>query len=100
MLEIIALVFLWYQMGQILESKGYEKTLLMKLAVIFVWFGGAMVGGIIYTIYFLVRYGEQAEIQFGFAGYAFILSTALIGEGILFTIALLLKKKVPPPLPT
>lgn len=99
MLEIIGLAFLWYQMGRILESKGYEKTLLMKLAVIFVWFGGAIVGGITYVIYFFIKYGEQAEIEIGFAGYSFVFVGALIGEGILFTIALLLKKKNPPPLP-
>jgi hypothetical protein len=99
MLEIIALAFMWVQMGRILESKGYEKTLLMKLAVIFVWFGGAIVGSTVYVISYLIQHGDQAEIEFGFAGYAFIVVGALVGEGILFTVALLLKEKNLPPLP-
>ena len=100
MLEIIALIFLWGKMGSMLREKGWERTIWMQLAVIFVWFSSMLFGTVIFYTVLAFRHGadhfERIASGLRFELYITALLSAVVGTGILFLIAHLIPQKEPP----
>ena len=94
MLEIIAIWFLWTQLGKLLNNKGYESTIWMQLLLVIAWLIGEFSGVVIYGIIQVMNGGEAGS--FDALTYLCAILGAIIGAGIIFGIAILMPRKGDP----
>lgn len=94
MLEIIAIWFLWTQLGKLLNNKGYESTIWMQLLVVIAWLIGEFSGVVIYGIIQVMNGAEAGS--FDALTYLCAILGAIFGAGIIFGIAILMPRKGDP----
>ena len=97
MLEILALVFLWREMGRVLRKKG-RKPLFMQIMVVVCWWGAMFAAVFAYAVYVAVKDGPEAVDDLGVMAYVVALVGAALSQVALFGLAHLLESKGPPPL--
>lgn len=89
MLEIILVIALCKNLGARVRAKG-RTAWPFQTMLVFLWFGGELVGGIVAGIMHAIRNGGVPVDTFDLSLYAIALASAGLGAGLVYLIVALL----------
>ena len=84
MIEIIVVIFLCRRLGRFMRAKG-RRPLALQILLVLCWFGGEILGGIVFVIFQAIR-GEPVD-DLNLMFYAVALLGAACGAGLTFLLA-------------